>query len=136
MILFGTDISLIHSMFSPGKDESVINMRGESDDNSVEFKIDHVEQNVESKASCELEAVASSSSDKVKIKFDKFVNLVATHAYEEIVEKHMDDDIIISTDLLADLANAHEERGEKKMPMMLLLGVLIGIAITWFLIKY
>ncbi len=122
-------------MSSRGQDDSVINLRGESD-STIDFKINHVEEDEKCEVSCELESVAISSSDKVKIKFGKFVNLVATHAYEEVVDKHMDDDIIISTDLLADLANAHEERGDKKMPMMLMLGILIGIIITWFLIKY
>jgi len=126
-------------MFPRDDDDSVINLRSaiKKEGQEVEFKINHVDEEASPEAiASELEAVANTSGDKVKIKFDKFVNLVATHAYEEIVENHMDDDIIISTDLLADLANAHEERGEKKMPMMLMLGILIGVGITWFLIKY
>lgn len=75
-------------------------------------------------------------SDKVKVKFDKFVNLIATHAYQEIFDKHLDEDVIISTDLLADLANAHEEKEDgKKLPMYFLVGIVLGVIVTWFILK-
>lgn len=74
--------------------------------------------------------------NKVKIKFDKFVNLIATHAYEEIFENHLDEDVIVSTDLLADLANAHEEKeGNKKIPIFFFIGILLGVVIAWILLR-
>jgi len=79
--------------------------------------------------------LAERSSDKVKVKFDKFVNLIATHAYEDVLERHVDDDVIISTDLLTDLANAHEEKQDRKMPMIFLVGIVLGIILTWVLLK-
>ncbi|MBP9771192.1 hypothetical protein KBC97_03445 [Candidatus Gracilibacteria bacterium] len=76
------------------------------------------------------------ASDKVKVKFDKFVNLIATHAYQEIFDKHLDDDVIISTDLLADLANAHVEKDDgKKIPTYFLIGIVLGVFVTWLILK-
>ncbi|MBT4917254.1 hypothetical protein HN709_00590 [Candidatus Peregrinibacteria bacterium] len=74
--------------------------------------------------------------NKVKVKFDKFVSLVATHAYEEIFEEHADEEIIISTDLLTDLANSHEEGNDKKGPLTFMFGILLGVAVMWILYKY
>ncbi len=72
--------------------------------------------------------------NKVKISFAKFVNLVANHAYEEVVERHVDSDVIISTDLLADLANAREDKDDKKYPL-LILGAILGAVVVWFILK-
>jgi hypothetical protein len=75
-------------------------------------------------------------SNKVKVKFDKFVNLIATHAYQEIFDKHLNEDVIISTDLLADLANAHEEKDDgKKIPTFFLIGIVLGVIVTWIILK-
>lgn len=82
------------------------------------------------------ESMTMKASDKVKVKFDKFVNLIATHAYQEIFDKHLDDDVIISTDLLTDLANAHEEKDEgKKIPTFFLIGIVLGVIVTWIILK-
>lgn len=122
-------------------DDGVINLRHEAKSSGeAEFKISHVEDTpgpvgpVQSMPISELEAAAMKPYDKVKVKFDKFVNLVATHAYEEVFEKHMDDDVIISTDLLTDLANAHEEKSDKKIPFILI-GVLLGVGVAWLILK-
>lgn len=82
------------------------------------------------------EASSVEPGNRVKVTFEKFANLVATHAYEDIVSEHKNSEIIISTDLLADLANAHEDSGEKKIPLMFVLGAILGVVLTWFLIKY
>lgn len=122
-------------------DDGVINLRKESNSfDEPEFRIEKVPHNenaeISGAALSELESTAMKSYDKVKVKFDKFVNLVATHAYEDIFEKHAHEDVIISTDLLTDLANAHEEPTEKKkLPIVFLIGILLGIGITWLLIK-
>lgn len=124
-----------------GDDDGVINLRKESNSfDEPEFKIERVPTDDDSGVSgapvSELENAAMKSYDKVKVKFDKFVNLVATHAYEEVFEKHADQDVIISTDLLADLANAHEEPTEKKkLPIVFLIGILLGVGIAWLLLK-
>lgn len=122
-------------------DEGTIDLRGEKDD-EPEFRIGHMEDskrevvgNVEVASVSELEAAAMKPHDKVKVKFDNFVNLVATHAYEEIFNKHSGEDIIVSTDLLADLANAHEERKDRKTPFMFIFGIVLGVVLAWLLLR-
>lgn len=75
-------------------------------------------------------------SDRVKVKFDKFITLVATHTYEDILKKNADEDVIISTDLLTDLANAHEEeKSSKKLPFLFAVGIILGVVITWLVMR-
>lgn len=127
-------------MANSRKDDDIIDLRNEGDD--AEFRIDNIEEE-ESVAGAQGTSVpdasafaASAPHDRVKIKFDKFVNLVVMHASEELLEKHSDEDVVISTDLLADLANTHEEKSDgKKVPLIFLIGILLGIGITWILLK-
>lgn len=139
-------------------DDGVIDLRDSSGkENEPEFRIDRVEKDEDpEKEVCsveenfddgtlgggistvpldELENAALKPHDKVKIKFDKFVELVETHDCEEVFENHMDEDIIISTDLLADLANAHEEKPDRKVPFIFVIGILLGIGLAWILLK-
>jgi hypothetical protein len=78
-----------------------------------------------------------SAADKVKVKFDKFITLVATHTYEDILKKNADEDVIISTNLLTDLANAHDDSSgsSKKVPILFGLGILIGVVVTWLILR-
>lgn len=79
----------------------------------------------------------STIGTKVKISFAKFVQLIVNHSFEQVVEKNQDAEIIISTNLLSDLANAHSEPEEqKKIPVILfIVGLGLGIVITYFLVK-
>lgn len=130
-------------MHNSGENDEVINLKkkmGPIDE--PEFKIGHVDNNpghigkVEATPLSDLEKTAMNSYDKVKVKFDKFVNLIATHAYQDIFDKHIDEDVIISTDLLTDLANAHEEKEDgKKVPVVFIVGILLGVVLTYILLK-
>lgn len=140
---------------SPRKNEDgVIDLRGSSaSSDEPEFKINRTTDShqpthghlhmqgdavhgVPSMPVSDHESMTMKASDKVKVKFDKFVNLIATHAYQEIFDKHLDDDVIISTDLLTDLANAHEEKDEgKKIPTFFLIGIVLGVIVTWIILK-
>jgi hypothetical protein len=75
-------------------------------------------------------------AEKVKVKFSNFVQLVANHNYEEVIEKNKDEDVIISSDVLADLANAHEQEEERRIPAIFIIGVILGIVITYILLRY
>lgn len=81
---------------------------------------------------------SSEPKDKIKVKFDKFVNLVATHDFEDVMKRYADEDIILSTNLLTDLASAHEEIEDKpnKIPVYIAVGVLIGIVITYLITRF
>lgn len=73
----------------------------------------------------------------VRVKFDKFVQLVATHNFEEVLKNHADEDIVMNTNLLMDLASAHEDVDDsKKQSMMVGVGVLIGLVVAFFLLKF
>ncbi len=85
-------------------DDGTINLRTDkNNEDDAEFKINSIEEadksvvgKVEAVNVNEYEEAAMQPHDKVKVKFDKFVNLVATHAYEEVFEKHIDEDILMS----------------------------------------
>lgn len=75
--------------------------------------------------------------EQVKVKFDKFVQLVATHNFEEVLKNHSNEDIIMNSNLLMDLASAHEDETEdpKKQPMLIGVGVVIGVVVAYVLIQ-
>lgn len=76
--------------------------------------------------------------EKVRVRFEKFVQLVATHDFEEVMKRHAEEDIILSTNLLTDLANAHEEeQGQgKKLPIIFIIGIIIGVVLTYLVIRF
>ena len=76
------------------------------------------------------------AGESIKVKFSNFVQLVETHNYEDIVEKNRDEDVIVSSNLLAELANAHEQDEEKRIPAIFIIGVVIGIVVTYLLLKF
>ena len=115
-------------------EEGVIDLRSADNDFSdAEFQIHDME--LEQSKNADVNVREITAHDRVKVKFDKFVNLIATHAYEEIFDKYNDEDVIVSTDLLADLANAHEDKQMGKTPFLFLFGILLGIVATYFLMK-
>lgn len=73
--------------------------------------------------------------DLIKVKFEKFVQLVASRDFWQVLERHKDDDIIMSPNLLTELAAATDEKGEKKTPVIFLVGLAIGVVITYILIS-
>lgn len=78
-------------------------------------------------------------SDYVKVRFTKFVQLVATHNFEQAMKEHGDEDVIVPTNLLTDLANAHEEapqENKKKLPLIFLVGIVIGIIVTYIVLRF
>lgn len=77
-------------------------------------------------------------SEKVKVKFEKFVQLIAMHNFEEVMKKHAEADIILNTNLLTDLANAHmeEQPSGRRLPIMFIVGIIIGIVVTYLLLRF
>jgi len=123
-----------------GKDKIDLSMRDNDDDS---FVVNHIEQDEEEEivtypvirehavVTQEPEAV-----EKVKVSFDNFVKLVANHNYEDVIDKNKDEPVIVSSNLLADLANAHEQEEERRIPAIFIIGVLVGIVITYILLTY
>ena len=74
--------------------------------------------------------------EKVKVSFDNFVKLVANHNYQDVIDKNAEEEVIVSSNLLADLANAHDQEEERRIPAIFIIGVLLGIVITYILLTY
>ncbi len=79
---------------------------------------------------------ASAAKDLIKVKFVKFVQLVASRDFMSVLEKNQDEDIIISSNLLTDLAGAVDQKtGDKKIPIIFIVGLAIGVVLTYFLFR-
>lgn len=69
--------------------------------------------------------------DTIKVKFGKFVQLVNSHDFADVVNTHAQEEIIMSTDLLTELAGSHDRREERKIPLVFLVGIAIGVVLTY-----
>ena len=106
-------------------DVTIITDEGAADD--VIFEHHHISDEavaVESPKEAEVTTL-------VKMKFPNFAKLVATHSFEDVLEKNKGEDIILPADLLADLANADLVEDERKRQIILVLGgVVLGILVA------
>lgn len=71
----------------------------------------------------------------VKVKFAKFVQLVANHDFDEVLKNNPEEEVILSSNLLTELAGAHDEREGKKFPIIFLVGLAIGVVLTYILLN-
>ncbi len=69
--------------------------------------------------------------DTIRVKFGKFVQLVQNHDFVDVIEAHAEDEIIMTSNLLTELAGAHDKREEKKIPLVFLIGIVIGVVLTY-----
>jgi len=76
------------------------------------------------------------AAEKVKVSFGNFARLVSNRNFEDVIEDNKDEDVIVSSNLLADLANSNENEGERRIPAVFVVGVLMGIVITYILLTY
>ncbi len=76
-----------------------------------------------------------SASKYVTITFDRFVTLVANHSFADVVEANQDEEVIISTNLLTDLANARRFSPNPKPYLMILAGLAFGIFVGYLLFQ-
>jgi hypothetical protein len=79
----------------------------------------------------------SVTTEKVKVRFDKFAQLVATHNFDEVLRENAAEEIVMSSNLLMDLANAHEtpQEPDKKIQVMFAVGLVFGIALMYIVLK-
>ena len=80
--------------------------------------------------------VAAEPRDLIKVKFEKFVQLVATKDFLSVLERNKNEDVILSSNLLTELASAVEEKGERKSPVIFLVGLALGVIVTYLLINH
>lgn len=115
----------------------------EMPDDDVEFQITDMEgdlamagHKIQTSPIREADIAELKASDNVRVKFDKFASLVAAHATTDLIEQCRDEEVIVSTNLLTDLANAGKSDDDsKKIPMIFLIGIILGIGLTWLLLK-
>lgn len=78
-----------------------------------------------------LEADQLNPKDLIKVNFATFVELVASQDVEKIIEQHTNQELIMSTNLLSKLASLRDNREEKKIPLVFLVGIAIGVVLTY-----
>lgn len=68
---------------------------------------------------------------QIAIKFPKFIQLIATHDFEEIMESYKTEDVIITSDLLVDLAGTqqHYEEPDASRLSWVFLGIVLGLVV-------
>ena len=83
-------------------------------------------------------AEVSQPAEKVKVRFDKFVQLVATHDFDEILEQNASEEIVMSSNLLMDLANAHEDvpQENKRIPVVFAAALVLGFILAFIIFKF
>lgn len=71
--------------------------------------------------------------DVVKVNFSKFVQLVASHDFGQVVDANADEEITMSSNLLTELAGTQDKRGERKILLVFLVGIAMGLVLTYIL---
>jgi hypothetical protein len=64
---------------------------------------------------------------KIAVRFPKFVQLVATHEFERIMDEYGNEEVIITSDLLMDLANTPNEEPVESRFSWLFIGLVMGV---------
>ena len=131
----------INNLRGKGGDD-IINLREpEMLDDEPEFEITSMEDEgdtetrVKASPIHEADMTDLKTSEMVRVKFDKFASLVSMHASKELIEDCRDEDVIVSTNLLTDLANTGDGGESKKPLLLLLIGIILGIGLTYLLLK-
>lgn len=93
------------------------------------MKIDSIGADVRGEMSASLETMVP--KDIIRVKFGTFVGLVANHDMEEVVAANAEKDIIMDSNLLTELASSRDEREERKIPLVFLVGIAIGVVLTY-----
>lgn len=108
-----------------------------------EFEVTHISEEIERAQASESEGsivqeMLPEIGDKVKIRFGQFVRLIATHNFEKILKDRDNDEVIVSADLLAEIASSHddEEVTGRASVIFLVIGLVVGSALMYALFKF
>ena len=105
----------------------------EDETDQIEQQVEEALNNVASYREKEQEP-DTEPKDFVRVKFARFVQLVTSRDCADVVNDNPEEDVVMSSNLLTDLAGAHDEREEKKIPLVFLVGLAIGVVLTYILI--
>lgn len=114
-------------------DDDRLFIRSVGDKDDLGFHKHPIDEEVDLELPSARPAAREEASQMVKIHFAKFVQLVANHSFIDVVDKNAEEEIIVSGNLLTDLANAHDQARERRMPLMFLAGLVIGIILTYII---
>ena len=69
--------------------------------------------------------------DVIKVKFSTFVQLLTNRDLIEAIEANADEELIMKSNLLTELASADNKREERKVPLVFLIGIAIGVVLSY-----
>ncbi|MCA9373932.1 hypothetical protein KC725_02110 [Candidatus Peregrinibacteria bacterium] len=69
--------------------------------------------------------------DIIKVRFGTFVNLVTNHDMEEVVAENAEKELIMEANLLTELASSRDQREERRVPLVFLVGIALGVVLTY-----
>lgn len=87
------------------------------------------ERSMKENLAAKLEDIAP--RDLIKVRFGTFVNLVANHDMDEVVAENAEKELIMEANLLTELASSRDQREERKVPLVFLVGIAIGVVLTY-----
>jgi hypothetical protein len=99
----------------------------ERDESAVKFEINEMNPEHDDPK----ENIKVLKEGQIAIKFPKFIQLIATHDFEQIMDDHKSEDVIISSDLLVDLAataQTYEEPDGSRLSWVFL-GLVLGLVV-------
>lgn len=101
----------------------------------LEFEINELEDDLDADPAHTLKV---SKEGQILVKFPKFVQLIATHEFEDIIERHKNEDVVITSDLLVDLAGSApivDDSGDGRLSS-LFIGLVMGVAVAAIVFLY
>jgi len=74
--------------------------------------------------------IKSTEDGKILVSFSKFIQLIATHDFVDLMDKYSEENLTISSDLLVDLAgNTYDEPADNRFSW-LFLGLILGLIVA------
>lgn len=72
-----------------------------------------------------------SAKEFIKVRFGTFINLIANRDLEDVFASNAEQQIIMNSNLLTELASSKDKREDKKIPLVFVVGIVIGTVLTY-----
>jgi len=73
--------------------------------------------------------------EKVKVKLGKFLDMITRAENDDFFQEHENQEIILNTEFLADLASMGDGKKDKKWFLIFIGGIILGLVVAYFLFK-